>query len=250
MSKKNLKNIFWGVFFLACAGLMFASATGNLIGVGFWSWVFTICFTASTISSLASLDVTGTVFSLAFLVIIWRSMLGIDTVSTWTILAVALLADIGLSMLLKPVLKRFKKKNHATIIINNKVIKVGGNKSHDQSASKATINTDADVTVDVKMGSATRYVQSSNFQHADINVNIGDAKIYFDQAQIVGDTAVIELNGSIGEVDLYFPSTWQVENQLNNFISDMNVHGQAATDGPTVVLTGTFKVGDVNIYYI
>jgi predicted membrane protein len=246
MSKKNLKNIFWGLIWIACAGLLIASATNNLVGVGFWSWVFTICFAASTITCLVKLDVTGTVFSAAFLIYIWADPLHIH-LDFITLMIAAALISTGLSMLLKPFLK--KHKHHGVIVINDKVINLGGKDEHKFTES-STVDTDADVNVNVRMGSATRYIQSSDFRHADIHVSIGDCKVYFDQATITADHAVIELNGSVGDVELYLPRTWQVQNHLDNFIGDMNTHGTPSEDGPLVVLTGTFKVGDVHIYYI
>ena len=79
------------------------------------------------------------------------------------------------------------------------------------------------------MGSAIRYVQSANFQQATINVTMGDAKIYFDQASIVADQANISLNGSMGEIYLYVPKEWHTQIKLSSFITEVAETGEKPT---------------------
>ncbi|KRM55858.1 LiaF domain-containing protein [Lacticaseibacillus sharpeae] len=249
MRNQTVKNIFWGVFFLAFAGLMFASATGNLIGVSFWAWVFTICFAGSAISSLLSLSITGTVFSLAFLVYIWRASLGVASLSFWLTIGVAVLASIGLNILLAPLLRHHRRTRHIKIITNGKEFTFNKDKDPQPDVNPLA-TTDVDLKVNVKMGSATRYVQSTDFRHAQIKFMIGEAKIYFDQAQIKREPAIIEVEGSIGDLDLYLPHTWNVDNQIESYLCDMDTKGKPSADGPQVILMGNFKLGEITIHYI
>lgn len=250
MSKKNIKNAGWGLVFIALAILILINANGTLPIFGIWSWGFTIVFGAAALNSLLTFEEDGLVFSLTVLAYIWREQLGLTHVSIWVFLGVALLIDYGLGLILHPLKKKSKKHKHHTIIINGKNVSGSSQTVGDDMATTA----DADVTINTRMGSVTRYIQSTDFRYATINLSMGEAKVYFDKAQIAVDRAVVEVNGTIGDLALYFPKSWHVQNELGSVIGEINTHGtpdpDAATTGPTVLLTGTFKIGDVNIYYI
>ncbi|WP_427910794.1 LiaF domain-containing protein [Pediococcus parvulus] len=236
---------FWGVFFLACAFVLVASKAGWLTyHIGMWTLFLTLILVAATIKSMAYFSVSGTVFSLAFISILYAKPLGITNLVPWTILGAALLLSIGLSLVLQPLKRKVHPHQH---IIVNKTIDSNG-----QSYSEST-TTDYEsyVDVNVRMGSAIRYVQSANFQQATINVTMGDAKIYFDQASIVADQANISLNGSMGEIYLYVPKEWHTQIKLSSFITEVAETGEKPTKtGPLVTITGNFNIGDITVHYV
>ncbi len=249
MNKKYGQNIFWGIIFLACAFLMFASATHNLVFIGFWSWLFTILIGAGFLKSLFSLDIPASVFCLAFLVIIWREPLGIAHLSLWLILGVALLASVGLSLVFNPFLDKHHRR-HPHIIINGKSDEYA--QSFDAGFTETThTSAESDVLVNARMGSTVRYVQSPDFKYANVHVSMGEAKVYFDQAQIQADYATINLEGSMGDIDLYVPRDWDVRLQGNNFLGDIEEKGEkSASPSSIVYLLIHFKLGNVTIHYI
>lgn len=245
MSKKTYHDLFWGVFFLIAAGLLVASQLGWLsAGIGFWRWLFTVVLGAALVQSLANLSVGGTVWSVALLALVWAKPLGITNLVPWTILGGALLIQIGLSLLLRPVLKR----RHPLVIIKDGKTLVG---QKDDRLAAAPSDTDQVVTITTKLGSVTRYVQSADFRLADITLGLGDAKVYFDNTEIQADHAEIHVDGSLGDLDLFIPANWDLHSDLTNFMGDLKVTGTPSSEpGPKVLLTGGFKLGDIKIHYI
>ena len=109
---------------------------------------------------------------------------------------------------------------------------------------------ESNVDVNIRLGSTIRYIQSQNFQRATVNMMIGEAKLYFDQAIIIDDPAVVEIYGNIGEIDLYFPKTWDVQTHFDTFIGDLEEKGISTKTGPVVHLIGHLQSGEITIHYI
>jgi len=59
------------------------------------------------------------------------------------------------------------------------------------------------------------------------------------------------LNGSIGDVSLYIPKEWDVQMNLSSIMADLGEKGLTPTKtGPKVFITGNFKLGDIEVYYV
>ncbi|GEN95802.1 LiaF transmembrane domain-containing protein [Pediococcus ethanolidurans] len=235
---------FWGLFFLACAAILIASKMGWFsYQANMWTVIFTLILAAATIKSIVYFSITGTIFSLAFISMLYAKPLGITNLVPWTILGAAFLLSIGLSLVVHPFKRKFHHHQH--VFINET--------GHDGQHFSQSTTTDYEsyVNVNVRMGSTIRYVQSTNFQHAIINVTMGDAKVYFDQAIITNDRANIELNGSMGDIDLYVPKAWNLQVQLDSFMVETTETGLKPTkDGPLVSIIGDFKMGDITVHYV
>ncbi|MFD1465038.1 hypothetical protein ACFQ4L_02895 [Lapidilactobacillus mulanensis] len=247
---------FWGLFFLACAVILVASKMGWFsYHLSFWTLVFTFVLAAAAVKSLAEWSFTGAIFSLAFMSMLYAKPLGITSLVPWTVLGVALLLSIGLSLVFQP-LKRKHHRHHAHIIYNSDKgpghhnIIIGRDDDADDSSENTTTDHESTVEVNVRMGSAVRYIQSENFQQAVINMTVGEVKVYFDGAKIVGDHAAIEVNGNVGQIDLYIPEAWDIQEQLDSFIVDISENGHSSKTGPKVYLVGNLKVGELTIHYI
>ncbi|WP_461225425.1 LiaF transmembrane domain-containing protein [Lacticaseibacillus suihuaensis] len=246
--KTSLSRLFWGLFFLTSAGVLVASKMGWLsFSIGFWPWLLSLILGAAALKGLFDLSAPVVVFALAFLGMVWAKPLGIEPLVPWTLLGGATLLSIGLSLILAPL----HKKRHPSFTFVSK----GGRKieiGDDHRFTDSTTTThDDQVDVNVRMGSAVRYIQSDHFEHASIRVSMGDAKVYFDEAKITAEQATIDIQGSMGDVTLYVPRDWRIESHLNAFIGDLEEKGVTPTGtGPTVYLTGDFKIGDVTIHYI
>jgi len=100
---RNRNGIFWGLFLLLSAAILIGSQL-HLISykLGFWTVVVTIFLVAVLIKSLVYLSIPGSVFSLAFIAILYAKPLGITAITPWTVLGAALLISIGLSLIFRP----------------------------------------------------------------------------------------------------------------------------------------------------
>jgi len=251
---KNKNGIFWGLFLLLSAAILVASQM-HLIAYtfSFWTMIATILLVAVLLKSLIYFMVPGTVFSLAFLAILYAKPLGITALVPWTILGAAVLVSIGLSMILRP----FLMKHHPWMGYKYHQNYYRGH--HGSYHVKFDSHVDPDVkTVDapdvdvyVKMGSSIRYVKSDDFKVANIDVTMGDAKVYFENV-IVKDTAVINVNDSLGGVELYIPSSWNIVKEMDNNMANVDEIGTPVidSDSPIVYIKGLVSLGNLKISYI
>jgi predicted membrane protein len=75
--------------------------------------------------------------------------------------------------------------------------------------------------------------------------------VYFDNAKIQSGNAVINVDVSFGDVNLFIPRSWNVVNEVHVFLGDMKCsHNNVASDSPTVVIRGNISFGDTSIIYV
>ena len=248
---RNRNGIFWGVFLLLSAAILVISQLHLITySFSFWTMVATIFLVAVLIKSAVYFSIPGTVFSLAFLAILYAEPLGITAIVPWTLLGAALLVSIGLSMIFRPLIAK-----HRPWINYRK----GYTKGHHGPFVKMDYTADPDVkTVDdpdvnvyVKMGTSIRYVKSDDFNSANIDVSMGDAKVYFDNVK-VHDTATINVNVSLGGVELFVPRNWNVVKGLDNNMGAISEVGNpiSDSDSPNVTVVGLVSLGNLKINYV
>lgn len=103
MKKKHTSTI-WGIILIGVAVILVLSQLGLLgnIKVGLWTLLLTALFVITLIQGIFHISFSGILFSIAFLYIIYDDYLGITALTPWTVLVVALLGSIGLSMIFPP----------------------------------------------------------------------------------------------------------------------------------------------------
>lgn len=98
---KNAKNWFWGVFLLLAAVVVVAWAVTGFAQLGFWTILAGVVLAAAFISSLVHLNLGGAVVALALLYVVFQKPLNLFYISPWVLILAAVLAGIGLSMLIR-----------------------------------------------------------------------------------------------------------------------------------------------------
>lgn len=236
------RNWFWGTFFLVGAVLLVVGQLGILpYKFGFWQLLFAIFLVAMTVANVAHRNIGGSIFSLAFLAIVFAKPLGIAALVPWTILGAALLLTIGLSLIFGH--HDFFKVEYHTHDWHHEHVA-----GHDR-VDKMTTD-ESDVVVDVNMGNSIRYLQSQDFQRADVHVRMGNAKLYFDDVQLNPAGAVVNLDASLGGVELYFPASWNVKLNVDPSLGGVEVKGrQPATTGPLVTVQGRVSLSGLTVVY-
>ncbi|MBK5253376.1 MAG: hypothetical protein JJE03_02715 [Peptostreptococcaceae bacterium] len=223
--------IFWASFFIIAAVLLLLSQVGYLGGVGFPSIILTILIVAIAIKSLATRNVSVLMFSIAFLCIIYSETLGLESITPGPVLGAALLLSIGLSMLIKP----RHKKSHRYDNFTESVEKESG----------------SNIYCDTQFSSTIKYVDSDDFQHANINCKFGGVKIYFDRAQVKSGEAEITVDLSFGGVEMYVPKEWIIENNLNAFAGGVEEKNRHIPSGDVKVnLNGNINFAGITIIYV
>lgn len=249
--KAKWGRIIWGVGFIAAAMFLVIDQLNLLpVTIGFWSIFWTVVFVASLITSLFNRNLDGSISSIAFLLIIYARPLHIEVLSPWTILLVAFLVSIGLSLI-------FKKSFKPTVIINDKKIDANWSDLNNDHSFKADnvlndtsfgVNSD-NVVISEKMSDASRFVHSQNLKTITIVSKMGDVKVYLDDAKAAGDEVLVNINSSMSVIELYIPQDWQVENNLQGGLGDVEIDYEQGS-GPKLILQGNEGIGNIEIHHV
>lgn len=242
--KKRHSSTIWGIILIGIAVILILSQLGLLghMKVGLWTLLLTAFFAATFVKSIFSISFSGILFSIAFLCILYDEYLGITALTPWTVLVVALLGSIGLSMIFHP-----KRHSHLFSHISHTDI------NEDEIFSEIIDETNGD-TVECKnsFGACIKYINSENFVKGYVDTSFGGTKLYFDNASIHGEYAELKIHGSFCGIELFVPKTWIVTSQVDVMLAGiteknpkMHVGG-----GSKLLLTGDLKFAGIEITYI
>lgn len=245
--KNKLWRAFWGIFFLAAAALVIVNQMGIwTYKMGFWAIIGTIIFALALIDGLINRRITESVFSIAFLLMIFAQPLHITSLVPWTILLAAVLISIGLGII-------FRNRFH-TFAYANKKIKGFRDKREGISdhifTDTVTNENGAHVIVDQTLSDTSRYIHSKELETIDINTKMGDINVYLDDAQAAGDTVVMNLNSTMTDLNIYLPLSWEVESNLAPTFGSFEVDGTSNGGGPTLIVQGHASMTDIKVKYI
>lgn len=231
---RSRNRIFWGMVFILAAVFLITSKLGYLKDFSVISIVFSVFLGAIIIKCIYPPKFAGILFPLALLAIIYDKQLGIEILTPWTVLAVALLGSIGLDMLFHN-----KKWNHHYSCRGNREFVVVDVEDASNVKHKTTF------------GSSTKYINSDDFKQADLECSFGAMKVYFDKANIKDGNAVIRVNLNFSRVELYIPKEWSIDNQIGISLGAVDEKNKNYPTGDiTVTLVGDLHLGAIEIIYI
>lgn len=234
------EKIFWGVFFVLAAAFMIISQLGFLQGVGAFRIIWAVFCVAVIINGVIKQHFGEILFPLAFICILFDKQLGITALTPWTVLGAALLGTIGLSML-------FHKRRHHRMP-GYVHMHMDGEEGFERVENGADGN---HVHFKTSFGSAIKYVNSDDFEYAELECSFGAMKVYFDNAMLQNQNATIELEVSFGGVELYMPKSWNVINHTDTTFGGIDEKNRNQPDGShTVTLTGDVSFAGVTIIYV
>ena len=253
MRKNKIREIFWGIALVAAAVFLVLNQLHLLsfhLKVSMIIW--TIIFGAALIESVANKSLFGTTFSIAFLLIVYAEPLHITKIVPWTVLVAALLIYLGLTLIFKrswfPRIVYFNQKK------DGKWKNFSNNRSRidNNVFSGGTGNVDGeDIVINQRLSSVSRYVHSQNLRSITINSSLGEVEVYLDQAKAAGDVVTVDISGTMGEIEIYVPTSWKVNSDnLNLALGELDINDESTGGGPTLMLTGHFSMGDVEVNYV
>lgn len=242
------KDIFWGVLFILAAALIVVSKLGFLVGVGVIEVILTVVLAGILIDNLIKVKFAGILFPIAFLAILYADELKIQDLTPWPVLAVALLGSIGLNMIFKPDRWHVHNQKHGAGKNWSVEYDSKDDKHYDQVINEQDGNV---ITCSQSFGSTIKYINTDNFERADINCSFGAMKIYFDNAMIQSGKAQIHLDVSFAGVELYIPKSWFIIDKVNTSFGSMDEKNRRGdSQAPVVTITGDVSFGGVEIVYI
>lgn len=230
------RNWFWGLFFIAGAILLLVERMNLIHGINLWSLLLTVLLAASLFQSLLHRSIWGTLFSLAFLAIIYDEQLSITAITPGPILAAAALAGIGISFLYHPKREYDRYRRHSAV---------------DDSFKDVETVEGSELEFTASFSSSIKYVNSDNFTKANVKCTCGGMKLYFDQAIIQNNNAVIRIDASFSGVELYIPKIWTVVNKVDAAFGGVEEKNRNESTGlPVVTLVGNISFSGITILYI
>ncbi|MFV0362341.1 MAG: LiaF transmembrane domain-containing protein [Suipraeoptans sp.] len=246
---RKRERVFWGIFLIIAAALVIVSKLGVLQGISIFSIVVGVLLVGCAIQSIISKSVSGLLFAVAFLIILFDKPLGLQAITPWPVLLAAMLGSIGLSVLFPKHSRPFRGKNwkveydneyDENIYDENEFIhesKSNGGKYREYS------------TV---FGGGTKYINTEDFKGVKLQSVFGGMKVYFDNAHIQGDSAVIKLEVVFGNMELFLPKEWNIIMDTTCVCSGIQEKNRPSGDinGPTVRLTGEVVFGGATILYV
>ncbi|NLD06719.1 MAG: hypothetical protein GX669_01120, partial [Lactobacillus sp.] len=82
-----------------------------------------------------------------------------------------------------------------------------------------------------------------------IDSTMGEVSVYLDGAKAAGDEVIMNVNTSMCDVNVYIPSDWQVENNMQNSLSDVDIDHSKGT-GTKLILQGRNTMGDLTVKHV
>ena len=161
-----------------------------------------------------------------------KAGMGMAHVSNWTILGIAILAGIGLSLLYHPHLNYVKR------LIQG-----------DEPTPFATIedqNEDV-ITIHSRFSDTTRNI-SGEFTRIDLDTHYSDVDLHLDDALLTTPTATIQFDCKSSSLNLYIPLEWNIEDQLQKIGSTIDYNGsENGTGSKTIYFTGRLAASNLTI---
>lgn len=240
-----MRKKFWGVLLILAAIALVISRLGLKYSVplGFWQVVGTLFFGAGLIEGLSKKKIGTSVFSIAFLLIIYQDQLSLRSVGSWTILGAALLITIGLNMIFKQHFQ-FWYEN----VSSGKNYIINGDDGKEEFTENEVGST---IKVSSFLNTTSRYIQSQNLRRIDVKANLSDVNLYLDNAMLQDGHATIKVDVSLGDVNIYVPRSWDVNDSVDAFLADVKFVGMPSGEGTqNLKVEGSVRLGDVKVHYV
>lgn len=110
---------------------------------------------------------------------------------------------------------------------------------------------DGHVEFQVTMGGGEKYVNTDHFEKAYLSSKLGDMEVFFDNAEMAGDKAVIDVEVSFGAIELYVPKNWRVDNNVKVLMGAVEYNNDSEVEQDKVIqLNGNVVCGAVEIEYV
>ena len=109
-----------------------------------------------------------------------------------------------------------------------------------------TILTDKEVA----FGAGTFYKQDQELVEDEFEVGFGNAKIYYDNAEMLGDSATLKIEVGFGNAVIYVPQHWRVDLKVETFCGAAKADVPVAPTSKTLIIRGDVAFGKLGVVYV
>ena len=109
-----------------------------------------------------------------------------------------------------------------------------------------TILTDKEVA----FGAGTFYKQDQELVEDEFEVGFGNAKIYYDNAEMLGDFATLNIEVGFGNAVIYVPQHWRVDLKVETFCGAAKADAPLGQTSKTLIIRGDVAFGKLGVVYV
>ena len=103
---------------------------------------------------------------------------------------------------------------------------------------------------EVAFGSGTFYKQEQELVEDQVEVGFGNAKIYYDNAEMLGDSATLKIEVGFGNAVIYVPQHWGVDLKVETFCGVAKADTPLAPTSKTLIIRGDVAFGKLGVVYV
>ena len=103
---------------------------------------------------------------------------------------------------------------------------------------------------EVAFGTGTFYKQDQELVDDQVEVGFGNAKIYYDNAEILGDSATLKVEVGFGNAVIYVPKHWGVDLKVETFCGVAKADTPLVPTSKTLIIRGDVAFGKLGIVYV
>ena len=245
MNNRN-RNITTGIVLIALAlcliiwKLNVLNLPSAFVDISTWGLIIAAVMVIILVYSVINLWFGGIFFPIAIICIIFAEPLGITAITPEIVLIAALLLSIAFYMIF-PRNGQPLKYSH------------GPGRFSESFAENFNVNGNGSVVYSTRFGSSTRYVRCQNLRSANLSSQFGEMTVFFDKAQVPDKIVYINCQVSFGEMDIYIPANWKVENKVSVTLGHFDNRGTnpgVANDAVTCVINGSVAFGEMKLIRI
>ena len=189
-----------------------------LIGIGFFAY--------QSIEALLRRHLTSASFTALVTLMIANHFYDILPIPNQSLFWAGVLIVLGVSML-----------THSNRTWNGKKWWYDGEK---------TILTDKEVA----FGAGTFYKQDQELVEDEFEVGFGNAKIYYDNAEMLGDFATLNIEVGFGNAVIFVPQHWRVDLKVETFCGAAKADAPLAPTSKTLIIRGDVAFGKLGVVYV
>lgn len=233
MVRGRIKAIIWGVLLIATAAFAIFTGMGYMESLDPLKVIFAGVFGGIIITSLIDLNFFGVFFPASLICIIFDAELGMENLTPWPIIGIAVLLSIGFSLIFKVRKPKFGNDGYHGSMVEN-------------------ASDDEIVNLNAKFNGINQYIHSKNLKQVNVTCHFGAVELFFDDAVLSPDGASVNLDVAFGGVDIFVPKDWKVVNYAQASFGgvDMRKNANVMEDAPTLYINGKVAFGGVDIKYV
>ena len=223
-----MKKKVFGIVLLVLAALVLLQGNFGIpyLGGHIWPLLGIAFFAYQSVEALLRRHLTSAVFTTFVALMIANHFYDILPIPNQSLFWAGVLIVFGVSML-----------THTNRTWNGKKWWYDGGK---------TILTDKEVA----FGAGTFYKQDQELVEDEFEVGFGNAKIYYDNAEMLGDFATLNIEVGFGNAVIYVPQHWRVDLKVETFCGAAKADAPLGPTSKTLIIRGDVAFGKLGVVYV